>query len=166
MAGEHLNPKALAEAYKEELAGMLGPRLVSVVLFGSAARGEFSPGSDIDLLVVAEGLPASRRDRHRLLLEVEERLEPMVVDLSRGGQVVEFSVLLRSTEEAVKPNPLYLDMVEDSVLIFDRDGFFGKVLQRLKQRLDFYGAQRVRLGKVRYWRLKPDYKWGEVLSFD
>lgn len=166
MASELANPRALAEAYKEELARLLGPHLVSVVFFGSAARGGFSPGSDIDLLVVAEGLPASRRDRHRLLFEVEERLEPVLAQLSRGGQRTEFSVLLRSTEEAEKLSPLYLDMVEDSVLLFDRDGFFGKVLLRLKQRLDFYGAQRVRLGKVRYWRLKPDYKWGEVLSFD
>ncbi|OAG27637.1 nucleotidyltransferase family protein [Thermodesulfatator autotrophicus] len=36
-------------------------RLVSVAIFGSVVRGIFRPDSDIDLLVVAEGLPRGRR---------------------------------------------------------------------------------------------------------
>ena len=37
------------------LAQHYGPRLKKVILFGSAARGEATPESDIDLLVVLEG---------------------------------------------------------------------------------------------------------------
>jgi predicted nucleotidyltransferase len=34
---------------------LYGPRLVSMVLYGSQARGDAEPGSDIDVLVVLEG---------------------------------------------------------------------------------------------------------------
>lgn len=56
--------------------------------------------------------------------------------------------------------PLYLDMVEDAVIFFDRDGFFSGILEKLRKRLNELGAERVRLGKRWYWRLKRDYKFG------
>jgi len=39
----------------EALQRMYGPRLKRVILFGSYARGDARPDSDIDLLVVLEG---------------------------------------------------------------------------------------------------------------
>lgn len=41
-----------------------GPDLVSVVLFGSRARGEAKPEGDIDVLIVVRGLPRRRWDRY------------------------------------------------------------------------------------------------------
>jgi len=60
--------------------------------------------------------------------------------------------------------PLYLDIVEDAVIFFDRDGFFSGILEKLRKRLNELGAERVRLGKKWYWRLKRDYKFGEVIE--
>ena len=57
----------VAMAYAETLKSALTDRLVSVVLFGSVARGEATPFSDIDLLVVAKGLPKGRFARRREL---------------------------------------------------------------------------------------------------
>jgi predicted nucleotidyltransferase len=37
------------------LAVVYGSRLSQVILFGSQARGDVSPGSDIDLMIVLEG---------------------------------------------------------------------------------------------------------------
>ncbi len=49
------DPKETAERYAAELASVLGPRLRSVVLYGSVARGEAVPGvSDINLLVLLD----------------------------------------------------------------------------------------------------------------
>lgn len=44
-----------ARAFASGLDAALGAR--AVVVFGSVARGDFHVGSDIDVLVVAEGLP-------------------------------------------------------------------------------------------------------------
>lgn len=51
-------------------AGHLAQRLelVAVVVFGSVVRGDFNKWSDIDVLVIAEGLPASARERLELLM--------------------------------------------------------------------------------------------------
>ena len=37
------------------LESLYGPRLIGMVLFGSRARGDHTPDSDVDLLVVLEG---------------------------------------------------------------------------------------------------------------
>ncbi len=53
----------------------IGP--CSVVLFGSYARGDFNLGSDIDVLVVASGLPATFAERLALLIGlVDAPIEP------------------------------------------------------------------------------------------
>ena len=162
---------AVAEPYRtvlskllEALRRRLGDRLVSVVLYGSVARGEAGRDSDVDLLVVAEGLPRSRFRRQDLFMEVEEELEPLLERLAGEGYHVDFSPILKTPEEARRVTPLYLDMVEDAVVLYDRGGFFEGVLQRLRRRLAELGAERVRLGRLWYWRLKREYKFGEVIE--
>jgi len=55
-------------------------------------------------------------------------------------------------------------MVEDAIILFDKESFFENVLKRLKRRLEELGAERVWIGKKWYWRLKKDYKFGEVIE--
>lgn len=138
--------------------------MVSVVLYGSVARGEAGRDSDVDLLVVVEGLPRSRFKRQDLFMEVEEEVEPLLARLADEGYRVDFSPILKTPEEAERVTPLYLDMVEDAVLLYDRGGFFEGVLRRLRRRLEELGAERVRLGRLWYWRLKRDYEFGEVIE--
>jgi predicted nucleotidyltransferase len=41
---------------RRRLEALYGPRLVKMILYGSQARGDAAPGSDIDILVVLRGL--------------------------------------------------------------------------------------------------------------
>ncbi|MEM0093975.1 MAG: nucleotidyltransferase domain-containing protein [Thermofilum sp.] len=148
----------------EALRRRLGDSLVSVVVYGSVARGEARRDSDIDLLVVAEDLPRGRFERQDLFMEVEESLRPLIEEAEKLGYTIEFSPLLKTPEEAARTTPLYLDMVEDAVILYDRGGFFQGVLERLRKRLEELGAERVKCGKLWYWRLKRDYKFGEVIE--
>ena len=52
-------------AVKRRLAAMCGPRLVKLCLFGSRARGDHSPHSDIDVAAVIRGL--ERREKMAVL---------------------------------------------------------------------------------------------------
>lgn len=59
--------------YVEALGRHFGERLVSVVLFGSRARGEARSESDIDMLIVVRGLPRNRFERYGGLRDVARR---------------------------------------------------------------------------------------------
>ncbi len=156
--------RAAAERYAALLEEHLGDRLVSVVLFGSVARGEAGPDSDVDLLIVGEGFPPGRFARLRLLEEADRAFEPELEALRGRGIHTRLSRVIKTRAEAGRTVPLYLDLVEDAHLLYDRDGFFAGVLVRLRRRLAELGAERRTLGRVRYWVLKPDLAPGEIVE--
>ena len=161
----------LGEPYRTVLGELLralyrtfGDNLVSVAVFGSVARGTARRDSDIDLLVVADGLPRSIRERVRMYLGAEEAIDPLLDRLLDEGYAITINPIIKSREEAARTSPLYLDMTEDAVILYDRDGFLTSLLARLRQRLRELGAERVWVGKRWYWRLKRDYVFGEVVE--
>ncbi|MEM2091863.1 MAG: nucleotidyltransferase domain-containing protein [Candidatus Bathyarchaeia archaeon] len=158
--------RSLLERLVELLLTNLGDKLVSVVIYGSVARGSAKKDSDIDILIVAESIPRSRMERQRMFLKVEGPLEPIINDLWERGYHVDFSPIILSVEEASKIRPIYLDMVEDSIILYDRGGFFKGIIDRLRERLRELGARRVWIGERWYWILKPGIKFGEVVEIE
>ena len=154
------------KALVEKLFERFRDDLISVVVFGSVARGEARKESDLDLLLVIRNLPRSRFRRQDLFMEVEEELEELLRRLEEEGYMIDFSPILKTPEEAMRISPLYLDMVYDAIILFDRDEFFKKVLDRLRKRLEELGARRIRLGKLWYWVLKEKYRFGEVIDIE
>ena len=63
--------KVLAEA-KALLSAQYAHRLKGIVLFGSYARGDFTAGSDIDLLVLLSPLADPLAERERIFLAICE----------------------------------------------------------------------------------------------
>ena len=57
-----------AEEYAQSVAAAYNPDCI--ILFGSVARGAQKQDSDIDILVVGGDLPASHRERFRLLMRL------------------------------------------------------------------------------------------------
>jgi len=51
----HGELQAILAELRHHFAQVYGPRLVHLMLFGSQARGDAEPGSDIDVLVVLKG---------------------------------------------------------------------------------------------------------------
>jgi len=145
----------------------LGEDLVSVVLFGSFARGDASRESDIDLLIVGDNLPQSRFDRIRLFDEVERSIEKELKKIEEEyGVTISFSPIIKSVEEARRFTPLYLDLVEDAVILYDKNNFMENILEKLRRRLRELGAVRVWRGRRWYWILKPEIKVGEVVEIE
>ena len=139
-----------------------GERLVSLVVFGSTGRGTARADSDLDLLVVADGLPSGRLARVEDFLAVERAVAG---DASVAGRAApRCSPVFKSRDEAAAGSPLFLDMVDDARLLYDRDGFFTAVLDRLRTRLASVGARRIWRGNAWFWDLKPDYVPGDVFE--
>lgn len=156
--------RKLADRYATQVQAALGDRLVSIVLFGSVARGDASPSSDIDLLIIAEDLPRGHFARKRLLEDADAAFENVLGASERDGLEPRLARIMRTPQEAERVVPLYLDMTEDAVILYDRGSFFAGVLERVRASLRRLGARRVRLGKTWYWDLKPDFKPGDIIE--
>jgi nucleotidyltransferase len=157
--------KSLLEKLTELLQEEFQDRLVSVVLYGSVARGDNRNDSDIDLLLVIEDLPKTITERVILFDRVERKLDDDIMRLMDEGYYVTFSPILKTPEEAMRFSPIYMDITEDAIILYDKNDFFRKVLEKTKKRLKKLGFERVWLSeKSWYWR-KRDYKLGEVIDF-
>lgn len=158
--------KPLLARYLELLEEAFGDRLVSVAVFGSVARGEAEPDSDVDLLVVVEGLPEDLGPRFEAISEVrwKLRLSREYREARERGIPRHTSEILLTPEEVARHPPVLLDMTEDAVILRDRGGFLARELETLKRRLEELGARRVVGEKGRYWVLKPDAEFGEVIE--
>ena len=144
-----------------------GESLISVLIFGSIARGETTASSDMDVLVVSSDFPktlSGRMERLTRVLTELEKTETFRAMRAKGMNTwVQFHPL--RPEEAKLHRPIYLDMVEDSITLHDKDNFMKNVLAGLKERLRELGARRVILKDgTWYWDLKPDIRKGEVVE--
>jgi nucleotidyltransferase len=157
--------KSLLEKLTKLLQEEFQDKLISVVLYGSIARGDNRKDSDIDLLLVIKDLPKTITERIILFDKVERKLDDDIMRLMDEGYYVTFSPILKTPEEAMRFSPIYMDMTEDAIILYDRNGFFRKVLEKTKKRLKELGFERVWLSKKSwYWR-KRDYKFGEIIDF-
>ena len=61
------------------LEPVFGPRLRGIVLYGSEARGDAGPDSDIDFLVLLEGSPKEPEDSRAVI----HAIYPLVLEIGR-----------------------------------------------------------------------------------
>jgi predicted nucleotidyltransferase len=102
------DPHAIAAAVAEELRELYGERLKQVLLFGSWARGDAHPESDIDLLVVLDRIE-SRREEWARMDEILDRHslenDTIVCEIPVSEaelQAAEIPLLMRVQAEAVR----------------------------------------------------------------
>lgn len=167
----YLRGVTTAEKFDELISALVraasvvyGKRLISVVVFGSVGRGTARPDSDLDVLIVSEGLPAGRMKRMAEFARVERAMAPALDRARAAGLSTDLSPVFKRPEEAERGSPLFFDMVEDARLVFDRGGFFAGILQGLRKRMQELGSRRVWRGARWYWILKPGRKPGEVIE--
>ena len=163
---DYADYKALLDRFLERLTARFDDDLVSLVLYGSIARGDAGSQSDVDLLIVLKEAPSSYRDRLGPFLPILEamREEPAWRSLESTGIVPVISTLILSKEEADRNRLLYLDMLDDARILFDHDGFFQGRLRKLAGRLQELGSRKIQRNGGWYWDLKPGSKIGETVA--
>ncbi len=150
----------IIKKFKQELLEKFKDDLISLVLFGSVARGTARKDSDIDILIILKDAPDSYYERLKPVVDIELKLrrdiEPMMPVLS--------SIIL-SLDEAKQNRNIFLDMIDDSIILYDTNNFFKNRLSELKDRLVQLGSKKVILDDdTWYWNLKPDIVAGEVIE--
>ncbi|WP_143588960.1 nucleotidyltransferase domain-containing protein [Thermoanaerobacterium sp. PSU-2] len=139
-----------------------GDNLISLVIFGSVARGTPSPESDIDILIVAENIPDGRIKRVQQFNKVESLLENYIEKLRNLKIYTELSPIIKTPSEVKIGSLLFLDMINDAKILYDKNDFFSKYLTELSSNLKKMGAYKVGNNEKWHWVIKPDYKNDEV----
>jgi len=139
--------------------------LEAFVIYGSVARGNATPNSDVDVLLISEDLSGSLGSRIEKLYHIEKTRHAELEWLRRHNIHTGVSFYpLRKVEAQRLPN-LFLDLTEEAVILHDKNHFLESTLLELKMKLLKMGAKRVFINKEQwYWDLKPDYKFGETLA--
>jgi predicted nucleotidyltransferase len=138
----------------------------SVVLFGSVARGEARKNSDLDFLIVVKDLPENYSQRVKEISQIIEKLTQTKLTLwEHSGIFANIEAIILTPEEASINQPIYLDMITDSITIYDRKDFMKNLLSKLRKKLEEMGAKKITTPKGDwYWQLKDKVERGEVLK--
>ena len=72
---------------------------------------------------------------------------------------------MKTPEEAEGFSTLYAELKEDAPILYDKEEFFSKVLERGREVLRELGSEGAKLGGAWYWR-KRDYKQSEVIKYE
>ena len=106
-----LNINSFSKELVEGLVGVLKDQAISIILYGSVARGTETDESDIDIAVIINGF---------LTVDVEDKLSDFVVDLNLKYDRV-FSVIdiQRSDFERLsKVSPFYKNVEKEGIVLW------------------------------------------------
>lgn len=136
------------EMINNYLAKLKGCNVRSVILFGSVARGEAREDSDVDLLVVASGLPPLKERYHLPPFRKPARIQDIWMTPEELDEMVDAKT------------GFVVDALLEGKALQD-DGTAANARERLEASLKRLGARRIKHG----WFIPRD-DLSRVISFD
>jgi predicted nucleotidyltransferase len=136
--------------------------ILSFALFGSVARGEARPDSDIDLLIVHKPIDFNVWERYRNVRSKRNESKEYH-KLEKIGLTPHPSPIFMTEEDLYEQPLILLDIQEHGIIIYDT-GVLKKRFESLRGKLRELGSKKIVLEDgTWYWMLKPDWKLGEVI---
>ena len=140
---------------RKELIKEYGENLVSAVIFGSVARNTFTEESDIDLLILCKRVPKSRMERLKKFEKVEDKITKLAEKL--GIENLEINPII-TTLKKIEGNPILLDLMRSSKILYDKDARFSKYLSILRKKV----KDKI-MFRESYWMVKGKASFDELL---
>jgi predicted nucleotidyltransferase len=114
-----MNPtlQPVLKSLKQDLTQLYGDRLVQITLFGSQARGDQEPESDIDVLVVLRSQNVRRAESLINPGEEIKRTGKIVADLSLHYDVVISCIFMDENHYKTYNNALLRNIRKEGVLL-------------------------------------------------
>ncbi|MBM4137766.1 MAG: nucleotidyltransferase domain-containing protein [Nitrospira sp.] len=101
---------------KEKLLQEIGTDVTLILFFGSRQRGEFTPDSDIDILIVIKQKSSSRINR---IFEIADHIESSVLSYK-----LPFSIHIQSEDEYIRfkkfRSPFLMEIKKEGRVIYER----------------------------------------------
>lgn len=114
-----MNPalRPILQQLKQDLTALYGDRLSHLTLFGSQARGDSEPESDIDVLVVLHSASDGRAESTVNPGAEIKRTGKIVADLSLHHDVVISCFFMDETQYQTRNNALLRNIRQEGVLL-------------------------------------------------
>ncbi len=101
--------RPILEEVKRRLQKIYGSKLKEVILFGSYARGDAEPGSDIDLIIVLDKIEDALAER--------ERYFPAILELDHKYDTLISIIPISEAEFAGRRMPLILNAKREGIAL-------------------------------------------------
>jgi len=149
--------KLMKENYEEGL--------LSIILFGSVARGKWNNESDIDLFIIFT-------NKSSLRTTISKRLTKIISDYERKSKLRNskgdrlFSTIQDITlvlKDLHTFRTIFYDIAMDGIILFDRNQTGFQFLKKIKKRIEEKGLRRIFIKENDYyWERKV--KFGEIIE--
>ncbi|KKK69825.1 hypothetical protein LCGC14_2930150 [marine sediment metagenome] len=149
--------RLLKENYKEDL--------ISIILFGSVARGKWNNESDIDLFIIFSNKSSIRT-------AINNQLKKIISDYERKTKlknskdnrlfstIQDISLLLKDLNTF---RTIFYDIAMDGIILFDRNQTGFHFLKKIKKRIEEKGLKRVFIKENDYY-WERNVKFGEIIE--
>lgn len=156
--------KPILDIFISSLEPVLGVKILSLAIFGSIARSNGRPESDIDLIIVYKG---RRKDIEKEVIKVILKLRETreYRELEKSGFYPEISPIFISQEEIEKHPWILLDVIDHGIIFMDSDNQLRNELTKMEWKMAKLGSKKIKLPDGSwYWNLKPDLRVGDVFE--
>ena len=149
--------RLLKENYKEDL--------LSVILFGSVARGKWNNESDIDLFIIFTNKSSIRTDINNQLTKfISDYERKSKLKNSKGDRL--FSTIQDislSLKDLHTFRTIFYDIAMDGIILFDRNQTGFHFLKKIKNRIEEKGLRRVFVKENDYY-WERNVEFGEIIE--
>lgn len=160
--------KRFVTALIRKIKYFYGKDLVSLAVYGSYARRENKRSSDIDLLIIVDKVKSKGRLKRQsdFVKKIEMPLQNLAMKCYEEGISTDISSFILTASEAAVFNPLYLDMTEHCMIIFDKKKFLKTILEGVRGKMKKWGSKKLVNGNTWCWNIQPHHKIGEPIDYD
>jgi len=130
--------KSTKDKIIKEIEKQFGTGLVSVVLFGSQARGTADRYSDIDLIVIAEGIPFDWREQREIVNELI--MSPELIH-SPVSIILKSPDVMKASLDTVQP--LLFGILKSYEVLYDPQNFFEMQAQIYRKHMQEWDVQEI-----------------------
>ncbi|MFZ5590310.1 MAG: nucleotidyltransferase domain-containing protein [Bacillota bacterium] len=141
-------------AILSQIVQYYGDNLLGYAIFGSYARGDNRKNSDLDILIILKRTKGFSQRIKEFVDNIEMKHENLAQEIFEQEDILcELSPYILAREEALKLQPVYFDLIEHNLIIYDPEKIIARIIEATRQILIKSGAQKVRRNNTWEWQM-------------